>query len=164
MNESSSPGLTHVDAQGRPRMVDVGDKAITPRRASAQARVVFPDDVAAQLRAVHLRVGKGSVVDTAIIAGTMAVKRTAELIPFCHPLPILGCRIGIDWIDDSVLGIDCDVRTEHRTGVEMEALTAVATACLTIYDMLKAAEKGMRIEGIRLIRKSGGKSGDYEAK
>ena len=157
MNESSSPGLTHVDAQGRPRMVDVGDKAITPRRALAQARVVFPDDVAARLRAGHLRVGKGSVVDTAIIAGTMAVKRTAELIPFCHPLPILGCRIGIDWIDDSVLGIECEVRTEHRTGVEMEALTGASVAALTVYDMCKALSHGIVIAELRLVAKQGGR-------
>ena len=149
--------LTHLDAQGRPRMVDVGDKAVTARHALARVRVVFPAEVAAQLRASALHVGKGSVIDTAIIAGTMAVKRTSELIPFCHPLPILGCRIGIDWIDDAALGIECQVRTEHRTGVEMEALTGASVAALTVYDMCKALSHRIVIADLHLAEKQGGK-------
>src|SRR6478736_5870219 len=122
--------LTHVSADGRPAMVDVGDKAVTARVASAECRVKFPADVARQLRANGLRSAKGAIVDTAIIAGTMAVKKTHELIPFCHPLPIDGCRFSIDWHGERELNITCTVRTTHRTGVEMEALTGATIAAL----------------------------------
>ncbi|MFC4727038.1 cyclic pyranopterin monophosphate synthase MoaC [Coralloluteibacterium thermophilus] len=149
--------LTHVDAQGRPAMVDVGDKAVTRREASAHCRVRFPAEVAARLRAEGLRTAKGAVVDAAIIAGTMAVKRTHELIPFCHPLPIEGCRIGIDWDDETALGIVCSVRTTHRTGVEMEALTGATVAALTIYDMCKALSHAIEIGPAALTGKRGGK-------
>jgi cyclic pyranopterin phosphate synthase len=149
--------LTHLDRSGRPAMVDIGDKAITSRSAEAAVRVEFPPDVAAALRRDALRVAKGGVVETAVIAGTQAVKRTAELIPFCHPLPIHGCRIEIDWIDECVLGIRCRVRTEHRTGVEMEALTGASVAALTIYDMCKALSHEIVIREARLVSKRGGK-------
>ena len=105
-----------------------------------------------------MRVAKGSVIDTAIVAGTMAVKRTHELIPFCHPLPIHGCRFEISWSDDVTLSIECSVRTEHRTGVEMEALTGASVAALTVYDMCKALSHDIVIRQTRLLVKRGGKS------
>jgi cyclic pyranopterin monophosphate synthase len=138
-------------------MVDVSAKAITVRDARAQCRVRFPADVADQLRRLGMSTKKGAVIDTAIIAGTMAVKRTWELIPFCHPLPIDGCRIDIDWIDDNVLLVECDVRTTHRTGVEMEALTGATVAALTIYDMCKALSHKLVIGPAKLVGKRGGK-------
>jgi len=149
--------LTHSDEQGRPTMVDVSAKAVTAREAIAECRVRFPADVARQLRAAKLRSAKGGIVDTAIIAGTMAVKRTHELIPFCHPLPIDGCRLAIDWSSDTSLRIECVVRTTHRTGVEMEALTGATVAALTVYDMCKALSHAIVIGPARLLGKRGGK-------
>jgi cyclic pyranopterin phosphate synthase len=149
--------LTHIDENGRPAMVDVSAKAVTARSASAECLVVFPADVAAQLRSADLRTAKGPVIDTAIIAGTMAVKRTHELIPFCHPLPIDSVRFEIDWSDSVSLRIQCTVRTTHRTGVEMEALTGVTIAALTVYDMCKALSHEMVIGPARLLAKAGGK-------
>ncbi|WP_254458885.1 cyclic pyranopterin monophosphate synthase MoaC [Xanthomonas sacchari] len=154
---SAAPALTHLDPQGLPTMVDVSAKAATARVAVAQAQVRFPAAVAAQLRADALRSAKGGIVDTAVIAGTMAVKRTHELIPFCHPLPIDGCRFAIDWASPQVLGIECTVRTVHRTGVEMEALTGASVAALTVYDMCKALTHAMTIGPVRLVGKRGGK-------
>ncbi len=150
--------LTHVDSEQRPTMVDVGDKQITRRIARARAEVAFPPEVAAQLRAAEMRVAKGAVIDTAIIAGTLAVKRTHELIPFCHPLPIDGCRIELDWLDDCTLGVDCEVRVDYRTGVEMEALVGANLAALTVYDMCKALSHAIEIRRVRLLHKRGGKS------
>jgi cyclic pyranopterin monophosphate synthase len=149
--------LTHLDAAGRPAMVDVSDKAVTARAATAECEVHFPGEVAARLRASGLKSAKGGIVDTAIIAGTMAVKRTHELIPFCHPLPIDGCRIGIDWLDGTALRIECEVRTTHRTGVEMEALTGATIAALTVYDMCKALSHAIVIGPAKLLGKRGGK-------
>lgn len=153
----SRPVLTHVDRDGRPAMVDVSAKTVTAREAVAQCRVRFPPAVAAQLRADGLRSKKGAVIDTAIIAGTMAVKRTHELIPFCHPLPIDGCRIGIEWDGDNALSIQCAVKTTHRTGVEMEALTGATIAALTVYDMCKALSHAIVIGPAKLLGKRGGK-------
>jgi len=150
-------GLTHLDAKGRPAMVDVSSKALTAREATAECRVRFPPDVARQLRATGLKTTKGGIVETAIIAGTMAVKRTHELIPFCHPLPIDGCRIGIEWLDDNSLRIVSMVRTTHRTGVEMEALTGATVAALTVYDMCKALSHAIVIGPAKLLGKRGGK-------
>jgi len=150
--------LTHLDAAGLPSMVDVSDKAVTARAATAECRVRFPKEVAAQLHASGLRSAKGGIVDTAIIAGTLAVKRTHELIPFCHPLPIDGCRIVIAWDGDSALKIECTVRTTHRTGVEMEALTGATVAALTVYDMCKALSHRIVIGPAKLLGKRGGKS------
>lgn len=150
--------LTHLDASGLPAMVDVSAKAATARLAMAECRVRFPVKVAAQLHASGLRSAKGGIVETAIIAGTMAVKRTHELIPFCHPLPIDGCRIVIDWDGDSALKIECSVTTTHRTGVEMEALTGVTVAALTVYDMCKALSHDIVIGPAKLLHKHGGKS------
>jgi cyclic pyranopterin monophosphate synthase len=138
-------------------MVDVSGKAVTARSACAACEVRFPDEVATQLRASGLKSAKGGIVETAIIAGTMAVKRTHELIPFCHPLPIDGCRIAVDWIDGTALRIECEVRTTHRTGVEMEALTGATVAALTVYDMCKALSHAIVIGPAKLLGKRGGK-------
>ena len=149
--------LTHLDAAGLPAMVDVSAKAVTAREATAACRVRFPADVAKQLHASGLRSAKGGIVETAVIAGTLAVKRTHELIPFCHPLPIDGCRIHIAWESDTALGIECTVKTTHRTGVEMEALTGATVAALTVYDMCKALSHRIVIGPARLLGKHGGK-------
>ena len=149
--------LSHVDAAGRPAMVDVSEKAVTARGAKAECLVAFPEAIAAQLKKTGLSTAKGPVIDTAIIAGTMAVKRTHELIPFCHPLPIDGCRFDISWVDGTRLRIDCSVRTTHRTGVEMEALTGVTVAALTVYDMCKALSHEIVIGPAKLTGKRGGK-------
>jgi cyclic pyranopterin phosphate synthase len=149
--------LTHLDPRGLPAMVDVSTKAVTAREASAQCRVRFPGAVAQQLRAAGLKSKKGGIVETAIIAGTLAVKRTHELIPFCHPLPIDGCIITIDWQDANALRIECTVRTTHRTGVEMEALTGATVAALTVYDMAKALSHAIVIGPAKLVSKRGGK-------
>ena len=156
--------LTHLDAAGLPSMVDVSGKVVTARAATAECRVRFPKEVAVQLHASDLRSAKGGIVDTAIIAGTLAVKRTHELIPFCHPLPIDGCRIVIAWDGDSALKIECTVRTTHRTGVEMEALTGATVAALTVYDMCKALSHRIVIGPAKLLGKRGGKSDFGEAR
>ena len=153
----SSSGLTHLDEHGRPAMVDVSGKAVTAREARAECRVAFPSEVAARLRDSGLRSAKGGIVDTAVIAGTMAVKRTHELIPFCHPLPIDGCRLAIDWDGEDALRIECSVRTTHRTGVEMEALTGATVAALTVYDMCKALSHDIVLGPARLLAKRGGR-------
>ena len=149
--------ITHLDEAGRPAMVDVSGKAATAREAVAECRVRFPRAVADQLRANGLRSAKGGIVDTAIVAGTLAAKRTHELIPFCHPLPIDGCRLSIDWDGEAVLRIECAVKTVHRTGVEMEALTGATVAALTIYDMCKALSHRITIGPAKLLAKRGGK-------
>ncbi|MBU2958699.1 cyclic pyranopterin monophosphate synthase MoaC [Paracoccus sp. 1_MG-2023] len=153
--------LTHFDAQGQAHMVDVSDKDETRREAVATGHVIMSP---ATLDLARGGAAKGDVMGVARLAGIMGAKRTSDLIPLCHPLPISKVVLDLE-PDDSLPGIrvTATVRTTGRTGVEMEALTAVSTACLTIYDMLKAAEKSMRIEGIRLLQKSGGKSGDFVA-
>ena len=138
-------------------MVDVGAKAATTRVAVAQAIVRFPAGVADGLRAGGLRSPKGPVIDTAIIAGTMAAKRTHELIPFCHPLAIERCRVEAGFVSDTELAIRCEVAITHKTGVEMEALTGASVAALTVYDMCKALSHEIVIESVRLLEKSGGK-------
>lgn len=143
-------------------MVDVGDKTVTKRTATAEARVRFPATVAATLRQQNFSSSKGPVFHTAIIAGTMAAKRTHELIPFCHPLGIENCKVLIDMQDDDAV-IRCTVAVHHKTGVEMEALTGASIAALTIYDMCKALSHDIVIAETRLIEKHGGKSGDYAA-
>lgn len=149
--------LSHVDASNRPRMVDVGAKAVTARTAVAEALVRFPGAVADALRDGGMRSRKGPVIDTAIVAGTMAAKRTHDLIPFCHPLAIECCRIEADFVSDTELAIRCEVAVAHKTGVEMEALTGAAVAALTVYDMCKALSHEIVIEHVRLLEKSGGK-------
>jgi cyclic pyranopterin phosphate synthase len=138
-------------------MVDVSAKPATARSALAECLVRFPAAVAKSLRASELRSAKGAVLDTAIIAGTMAVKRTHELLPFCHPLPIEGCRIAGEWQDARTLRLQCEVRTTHRTGVEMEALTGAMVAALTVYDMCKALSHSIELGPARLLAKRGGK-------
>ncbi|WP_159015305.1 cyclic pyranopterin monophosphate synthase MoaC [Cognatiluteimonas profundi] len=149
--------LTHVDPKGMPTMVDVSGKAVTAREAIAACKVRFPAAVAVQLRASGLRTAKGGIVETAIIAGTMAVKRTHELIPFCHPLPVDSCRLTVDWVGERDLDITCTVKTTHRTGVEMEALTGATVAALTVYDMCKALSHAIVIGPARLLGKRGGR-------
>jgi cyclic pyranopterin phosphate synthase len=152
--------LTHVDSEHRPTMVDVGAKPVSARSALAEARVRLPPGVAASLRAAGYATAKGPVFATAIVAGTMAAKRTHDLIPFCHPLGIEKCRITIEPAGDDLL-IRCEVAVHHRTGVEMEALTGASVAALTVYDMCKAQSHDIVIDGTRLVRKRGGKS-DYD--
>jgi cyclic pyranopterin phosphate synthase len=138
-------------------MVSVADKAVTHRIAEAEARLWLPAAVARALRASGHRSAKGPVFDTAIIAGVQAVKRTAEIIPFCHPLPIEHCAISVVRASGGQLRIRCRVETHHKTGVEMEALTGASVAALTIYDMCKALSHDIRILEVRLVRKSGGR-------
>ncbi len=154
--------LTHIDESGAADMVDVGDKAVTDRVAIAAGHVVMAPATLDLVRRGDAR--KGDVVGTARLAGIMAAKRTADLIPLCHPLPLASVKIEAV-LDDALPGIrfTARVRVTGRTGVEMEALTAVSVACLTVYDMVKAADRGMRIEAIRLLEKSGGASGDWKA-
>lgn len=149
--------FSHIDSAAQPTMVDVADKAVTKRTATAAARVRFPHEVAQALRAQQFHTAKGPVFQTAIIAGTMAAKRTHELLPFCHPLGIEHCRISVDMDGDEAL-VRCSVSVHHKTGVEMEALTGASVAALTIYDMCKALSHDIVIADTRLIDKRGGKS------
>ena len=153
-------GLTHIDETGRARMVDVSDKAVTTREAVAEGFVRMSATTLAL--AVSGEGKKGDVRAVAEIAGVMAAKRTSDLIPMCHPLAISKVEVRVE-VADGGLTVTARVKTTGQTGVEMEALTAVSVACLTLYDMLKAAEKGMVIEGVRLVSKTGGKSGDWAA-
>ncbi|HEV2837584.1 MAG TPA: cyclic pyranopterin monophosphate synthase MoaC [Pyrinomonadaceae bacterium] len=150
--------LSHVDDQGRVRMVDTSDKSITARRAIASARVLMSPATVAALR--EHRTPKGDPIEAARLAGIMAAKRTAELIPLCHPLPLTHVDVQAE-VNDTGVSLRAEVATNAQTGVEMEALTAVSVAALTVYDMCKAVEKGMKITDIRLELKTGGKSGDY---
>ena len=154
--------LTHFDAAGQAHMVDVSDKAVTARVAVAEGAVVMAAETLAHVQAGTAK--KGDVLGIARIAGIMAAKKTSELIPLCHPLPIT--KVSLELEPDPALPgvrITATVKTTGQTGVEMEALTAVSAAALTVYDVLKAVEKSMRIEGIRVVLKDGGKSGRYEA-
>ena len=150
--------LSHVDDQGRIRMVDTGNKEITVRRAVASARVLMSSATVSALR--EHRTPKGDPLETARLAGIMAAKRTSELIPLCHPLPLTHIDVQAR-LEDSGVALEANVSTNAQTGVEMEALTAVSVAALTVYDMCKALEKGMTITDVRLESKAGGKSGDY---
>jgi cyclic pyranopterin phosphate synthase len=154
--------LTHLDAANRPAMVDVGDKQITAREAVAEARLRLPAGVTRELARTGHRTKKGPVFDTAIIAGVMAAKRTHELIPFCHPLPLEHVGVEIT-ARRGGLTIICRVRVTHRTGVEMEALTGASVAALTVYDMCKALSHDIVIETIRLLDKRGGKRDFHRA-
>lgn len=152
--------LTHLDASGRAKMVDVGDKEITLREATAQAVVGMKPETLALIN--EGRIKKGDVLAVSQVAGVMGSKRTPDLIPMCHPLPITGVDFAYDVNEqDSTITIRATVRTKGRTGVEMEALTAVSIAALTIYDMCKAVDRGMEISDVFLLEKSGGKSGLY---
>jgi len=151
--------LSHVDEQGRVAMVDTSAKAQTARRAVASARVLMSPETVEAVRA-H-RTPKGDPLETARIAGIMAAKRTAELIPLCHPLPLTHTDVRAELRDDGVY-LEAEASTNAQTGVEMEALTAAAVAALTVYDMCKALEKGIRITDVRLEEKTGGKSGTWK--
>ncbi|MBV9552537.1 MAG: cyclic pyranopterin monophosphate synthase MoaC [Alphaproteobacteria bacterium] len=157
------PDLSHVDVQGHARMVDVGDKVETERVAVAAARVIMKPQTLARVQAGDM--AKGDVLATARIAGIMAAKRTAELIPLCHPLALTSVEVELNCVPvHASIDITATCRLNGRTGVEMEALTAASVAALTIYDMCKAIDRGMTVTDLRLLRKSGGKSGDFVAK
>ena len=150
--------FTHFDARGQAAMVDVGAKPVSDRTATARARVAMLPATAALIRSGGAK--KGDVLGVARIAGIMAAKRTSELIPLCHPLPISSVSLDLTVAEDAV-EIAASVRTTGQTGVEMEALTAASVAALTIYDMCKSVDRGMRIEAVRLTHKAGGKSGEF---
>lgn len=157
-----SPALTHIDSRGEARMVDVSDKPATERIAVAEGRVVMRPATLELILSGHAK--KGDVLGTARIAGIMAAKKTSDLIPLCHPLAL--SKVTIDITPDAALPgciVQATVKVTGPTGVEMEALTAVSVACLAIYDMIKAVERGVRIEAIHLVEKVGGKSGHYRA-
>jgi cyclic pyranopterin phosphate synthase len=159
---TNEPRLSHIDDAGRARMVDVTDKDVTDRVAEARGRVVMqPQTLALLLRG---EIAKGNVLTTAQIAGVMAAKKTHELIPMCHPLLLTGIKVDLEPDEAaSAVNITATVRVNGKTGVELEALTAVTVAGLTVYDMCKAVDRGMRIEDVHLVAKSGGASGDYRA-
>jgi cyclic pyranopterin phosphate synthase len=154
--------LSHVDSDGRPTMVDVSGKEVTRRSATACSTVILPPEVAATLRERNFTTAKGPVFQTAIIAGTMAAKRTHDLIPFCHPLGLEKCRLEVDCDEAGHVRIRCTVSVHGRTGVEMEALTGASVAALTVYDMCKALSHHIVIADTRLLEKTGGKS-DFRA-
>lgn len=153
-------GLNHLDESGRARMVDVSDKEVSARIATARGFLSCKTQTLANVRAGSNP--KGSVIQTAELAGIMAAKRTAELVPLCHPLPLTMVAVRIE-VDDELpgFGVTSEVRTRAETGVEMEALTAVSVACLTLFDMLKAIDRTMVIGGIEVVSKTGGKSGNW---
>ncbi|HEY7842118.1 MAG TPA: cyclic pyranopterin monophosphate synthase MoaC [Bradyrhizobium sp.] len=161
-SSKAGPALTHIDAGGEARMVDVSEKPATERTAVAEGRVVMSKATLELVVSGHAK--KGDVLGVARVAGIMAAKRTHELIPLCHPLAL--SKVSVDIAPDATLPgcvVRASVKVTGPTGVEMEALTAVSVACLTIYDMIKAVERGVRIEGIHLVEKKGGKSGHYRA-
>lgn len=153
--------LSHLDEHGRVKMVDTTDKPSTARRAVASARVLMSPETVAAVR--DHRTPKGDPLEAARLAGIVAAKRTAELIPLCHPLPLTHIDVRAE-LDETGVTLEAEVMTHAQTGVEMEALTAVSVAALTIYDMCKAVDKGMTITDVRLELKTGGKSGDYQRK
>jgi cyclic pyranopterin phosphate synthase len=152
-------GLTHFDPHGASRMVDVGEKPVTPRFARASGRVRMQPATLALIR--DRKLAKGDVLEVARLAGIMGAKRTSELIPLCHPLPTESVSVTFNFVDDATVAIEAAVRVTAKTGVEMEALTAVSVAALTIYDMCKAVDRAIEITDIRLEEKSGGRSGHY---
>lgn len=158
-----SADLTHFDAEGRAHMVDVSGKDMTHRIAIARGSVVMEPETLRRISSGDI--GKGDVLGVARLAGIMAAKRTHDLIPLCHPLPLAAVTVDLRPDPDrNAVDIEAEVKTTGRTGVEMEALTAVSVAALTVYDMCKAIDRGMRIAEIRLVHKSGGKSGVFEAR
>lgn len=151
--------LTHFDAAGRAAMVDVSGKEETSRTATARGRIVMAPATLALIR--EGRAGKGDVLGVARLAGIMAAKRTPDLIPLCHPLMISKVTVDLEPEGEDAVAIEATVKVTGRTGVEMEALTAVTVAALTVYDMVKAVDRSMRIEDVRLVHKAGGKSGEF---
>jgi len=159
-SERSQGGLSHLNAAGEARMVDVGDKAVTERRARARARVVMAPATLALIQSGGLP--KGDVLAVARIAGIQGAKRCADLIPLCHPLPLTGVDVRFEVVAEDTLEVVVDCRVAGRTGVEMEALTAASVSALTLYDMCKAVDRGMRIADVELLEKSGGRSGHWQ--
>ena len=162
MKRAPKPTLSHVDPSRQARMVDVSGKPVTAREAVARARITISAQAMRLVRAGRLK--KGGVLEVARLAGVLAAKRTSEAIPLCHPLALT--RVAVEFVADDeppAIAIEVTAQTTGQTGVEMEALTAAAVGLLTIYDMCKAADRGMRIEGVRLAEKSGGESGHYVA-
>ena len=158
----TADGLTHFDAAGQARMVDVSAKPETVREATARARITMQPETLALILGGTAK--KGDVLGVARLAGIMAAKRTSDLIPLCHPLPISAVNVDLKaFVDISAVEITATVRTTGRTGVEMEALTAASVAALTVYDMCKAVDRGMVVDGLRVVAKSGGASGDFNA-
>ncbi|MDQ8199104.1 cyclic pyranopterin monophosphate synthase MoaC [Pelagicoccus enzymogenes] len=155
--------FTHLDENQQPQMVDVTDKAVTRRSATARALVQLTPEIMRQFDGQELQSKKGPVFHTAILAGIQAAKKTSELIPLCHPLPLTKCSVTIQAVDEIRVEIRATAVTDAKTGVEMEALTAASGAALTLYDMCKALSKAIVIEDIRLLEKTGGKSGDYQS-
>lgn len=154
--------FTHIDASGQPNMVDVTDKKVTTRTAVAQTIMILGEDVIQSLKDNNFSTKKGPVFQTAIVAGNMAVKKTSDLIPLCHPLAISKVQIDIDINDKDEVVIECMVKIEGKTGVEMEALTGCSVAALTVYDMVKSFSHDILIKETKLISKTGGKS-DFNA-
>ena len=150
--------FSHLDKQNKPTMVDVSDKAVTQRTATAEAILALPPEVANSLVDGDIQSKKGPVFQTAIIAGSMGAKKTSELIPFCHPIGMDGCTFDINTDDPARVVISCTCKVTHKTGIEMEALTGASIAALTVYDMCKALSHDMVIESVRLISKTGGKT------
>jgi cyclic pyranopterin phosphate synthase len=160
VKERGTPGLSHIDVAGAASMVDVSEKGVTERTASAEGAVKMARETLATILAGDAK--KGDVIGTARLAGIMAAKRTSDLIPLCHPLPIT--HVGVDITPDETLPglrVTASVKVAAKTGVEMEALTAAAVACLTIFDMAKAVDRGMEITDIRVVEKRGGRSGTW---
>ncbi len=155
--------LTHIDANNQPGMVDVSPKHVTRRTATAHSIIDVGSEVMTLLTDGEIHTKKGPVFHTAIIAGTMAAKKTSDLIPFCHPLPLDSCKFTISPSSDTEITITCTCVTTGRTGIEMEALAGANGAALTLYDMCKAVNKAMIIRETKLLEKTGGKSGDYSA-
>lgn len=155
------PSFTHIDSKGKAKMVDVGSKQPTPRTAIARATIRVTKEISAAIQSDELHTKKGPVFQTAILAGIMGAKKTSDLIPLCHPLSLDNCEININLNDNHEIVIECTASIESKTGVEMEALTGVSVAALTIYDMCKAISHELVIAEIKLIKKTGGKS-DFE--
>lgn len=158
-SRSDGEGLTHLDATGEVHMVDVGDKLVTHRTATAQALLAADPKTIILVTSDSIR--KGNVAAVAKIAGIMAAKRTSELIPLCHPIPLTSIDVSFTIPDDSHIRLEATARTDGKTGVEMEALTAVSVAALTVYDMCKSVDRGMKVVEVGLLEKSGGKSGTW---
>ncbi|WP_123041867.1 cyclic pyranopterin monophosphate synthase MoaC [Cohnella candidum] len=161
MMKESPDKLTHFNEQGRAVMVDVSDKPVTARTAAAEAKVTMAPETLRRIR--EGSVAKGDVLAVAQVAGIQAAKKTSDWIPMCHPLPLTGVNIRFEDNGSDELTITAEVKTTGKTGVEMEALTAVSATALTVYDMCKAIQKDMTIGSVRLLTKTGGKSGDYNA-
>ena len=162
MTDTNPSALTHFDTKGDAHMVDIGAKPLTARKAVAGGRIQMKQTTLDLIQ--NAQAAKGDVLGVARVAGIMAAKRTSDIVPLCHPLPLDAVEVSLAFPEPDCVVIEAVVRATARTGVEMEALTAVTAAALTIYDMVKAVERGMRIEGIHLIEKRGGKSGHYRAK